>query len=143
MPYYSGELYTSGVYLVTWDAAIPSNTQGSSALLYAQLESASSVLFSCYIGGNSNTITLYYGERYPEQPQLSLNVGQSYSFKVSLNLYTDTYSFWLDDTLLEDNVDIFSDTGAFEYVDFSQSQVVGALAGWIISSGSRFRNRRR
>ncbi len=130
MSYHSGELYTSGVYLVTWDVAIPSNTTSSSGLIHCQLTSDSGTsAFYCYISGNSNAITLFYGERYPEQPQLSLNIGQSYSFKVLLNLDSYTYNFWLDDVLLEDNVDIYSTCSGLEYVAFSQDQVVGALAG--------------
>lgn len=120
--------FTSGIHLVSWDFAVPTQ-QSASLILNGQLNSLSSgVLFDATLATGPTGNEIQYGDGFPVRPSVPFVVGQAYSFEVLMNLDDDYYSFWLDGDLLEDTVAIPSGADLYA-VDFAQNQTLGLQAG--------------
>jgi hypothetical protein len=120
--------FSSGIHLVSWDLAIPTE-QGSSSILNAQLVAQGGpMLFSTTAAGDGAGLRVEYGSGFPSRPSVPINAGQSYAFEVLMNLDADYYTFRLDGVPLEDAVSI--PTGADLWlVGFGQNQTLGLQAG--------------
>lgn len=122
------EPFTSGIHLVSWDVAIPSQ-QSASVIIDGQIDSLGGpVLFNATFGTGPTGNEIQYGSGFPNRPSVPFVVGQSYSFEVVMDLDADYYSFWLDGNLLEDTVSIPSDADLL-LVGFGQNQTMGLQAG--------------
>ncbi len=126
LSYYASEAFTSGIHHISWDLSIPTQ-QGSSSIIYAQLESGS-ILFDTHVKGDGSGLSVEYGFGFPQRPSISINSGQSYAFEILLDLDANYYSFRLDGSLLEDTVSIPSDASLSD-VFFGQNQTPGLQAG--------------
>ncbi len=126
--YLAPETFTSGIYLISWDFAIPA-VQGASIILNAQIEPfANPVIFDMTVSGDGSGLSLQYGAGFPTRPSMPISSGQSYAATVMLNLDADYYSFWLDGNIVEDTIAIPSTSG-IDLVDFGQNQALGLQAG--------------
>lgn len=127
--YITSEAFTTGVHLVSWNFAVPIS-QGSSQIINAQVGGQSQSVFfdtTLSISGSGNEIR--YGDPFPTpRPSIPFNIGQSYSFAVTVNLDANYYSFSVDGVLLEDTISIPQDT-YLDVVSFGQNQTLGLQAG--------------